>query len=64
MVRFASCEETMIGPLATPEAPLTTIFQVRSSAPPSAFMGIDASFCPSGMAMPPAEPTPGGFQGR
>ena len=33
MVRLASCDETMIGPLATPEAPLTTIFQVRSSAP-------------------------------
>ena len=54
----------MIGPDATPEAPCTTIFQVRSSAPPSAFMGITASFCFSGIAMPPPDPTPGGFQGK
>ena len=44
----------MIGPDATPEAPLTTIFQVRSSAPPSAFIGMTASFWPSGIAIPPA----------
>ncbi len=54
----------MIGPEATPDAPWTTIFQVRNSAPPSAFIGMTASSFPSGMAMPPAEPTPGGFHGR
>ena len=30
----------------------------------SAFIGMSASSFPSGMTMPPAEPTPGGFQGR
>ena len=60
IVRLASCDETMIGPDATPEAPLTTIFQVRSSAPPSAFMGMIASFCPSGIAIPPPSRRPAG----
>ena len=40
----------MIGPAATPEAPLTTIFQVRSSAPPSAFIGMTPRSALSGIA--------------
>ena len=41
---------------------MTTIFHVFSSAPPSALSGMTASFCFSGITIPPAEPTPGGFQ--
>ncbi len=51
-VSLASCDDTMIGPLATPDEPLTTIFQVLSSAPPSAFIGMTASSWPSAIATP------------
>src|SRR4051812_43769645 len=53
----------MTGPLSVAAVPLTTILQVRISAPPSALIGIEASSAFSGIATPPDELTPGGFQG-
>src|SRR5207249_4199861 len=60
----ANCDETRTGPLGPPAEPLTTTFQVLSSAPPLAFIGMTASVCPSGIDTPPDEPTPGGFHGK
>src|SRR4051812_36494627 len=63
MRRLNNCDDTMIGPLATPELPLTTSFQLLTSAP-LAFIGIRASFWPSGIVTPPDAPTPGGSHGK
>ena len=62
-VSLAYCEETVTRPVGVSAEPSTTIFQVRSSAPSLALIGMSASSCFSGIVTPPFEATPGGFQG-